>query len=126
MRCDFPCNSCLKGVAKQVASMLQGVNAFIATYLATFLSLHRLHKEDLGSTFCNDCIEVLKPIQCKLHLEIATCKMSSKSCCGYFPNVARQVARKIASCNASFIKRATLMWTENLKIHEVSANGVRK
>ena len=36
---------------------------------------------------------------CKLQLKTATCNMSLATCTDFFPDIARQVARKIASCN---------------------------
>ena len=42
-------------------------------------------------------MDCLKPF--KLQLEIVTCNINPATCNGFFSNVARQVEKKIASCN---------------------------
>ena len=47
-----------------------------ATCLTTFLGLQRLHKVELGSTFCNDYIDCFETFaSCSLILERITCPL---------------------------------------------------
>ena len=110
---------------KRACYTLQPLKTFLATpmqhklkgklHLVTLaVALDSTLAVALDSSFCNDyrdfwnhCKLQLETGTClffkhsKLQHENATCDMSLATCNGFFSNVVRQVARKIASCNTS-------------------------
>ena len=63
-QCNFLCNMCCNCVATKVAGRSQRVTCSLCNLSRNFLDLQQLHKVELGSTLCNDCMEfVLNRLQ---------------------------------------------------------------
>ena len=73
-RSNFLCNLCFNSMARQVAVRLQRVTCPLCDLSRNCSGLQRLHTAELGSTFCNDCIDCFKIIaSCSLKLQHVTC-----------------------------------------------------
>ena len=62
--CNFLCNLCCNGVARKLHVGLACNTLSLQLVSQLFLGLQQLHKVELGSTFCSDCMEfVLNKLQ---------------------------------------------------------------